>query len=364
MNIVIMAEYILKSGVGVYVNALCKQLKINNNVFMMANEYVFDDNIDIFIKRNLTKAKPIALLKNVFYLRKFFKTKKIDVVQMNHRRCAFLMKVYNFVYWFDKMPCCWILHTQSMPLSLPYRMITYAGHKAIAISSEVRDFLVNKVHIKENRVELILNGIDATKLQPLTSEEKLSIKNKYGIYNDKIVVCAHGRIDKVKGLDVIVNAVNSLSKEYKDKLIVLLSGDTNNDYCKELQNMISQFCLNDNFVFMGWVSPREIFGISDLAVMPSRREGFPLSAIEAFFMKVPCIRTKTGGYQDMKMVCDSIEIDNAECVAKKLIAFVDNKNIYDKMTKDAYEFAKLNCTIQVMTQNTLAIFESLKKERG
>ncbi len=360
MNIVIMAEYVRKSGVGVYVDSLCSELKKTNNVFLIAGEYVFDANEDIFVKHNISKAGIVSLIKNVFAMRKFFKANNIDIVQMNHRRCAFLMKVYNSIFWFSKMKCCWILHTQKIRSSLPYRMVTYTGNKVIAISSEVKNFLIEKLRVKESKIQLILNGIDNSNLTPLTDAEKQEIKNKYGIEKDKIVVCLHGRLDKVKGLDVLINGVNLLPQEYKDKIVVVCSGDTNCEYYNYLVDLINSYNLEKNFVFTGWTKTRDIFGISDLYVAPSRREGFSLSVIESFFMKVPCVRTRTGGYLDTKDCSDVIEIDMPEDITKKLIAFVDNPSIYDDMVEKAYNFAIENCTTKIMAEKTLQLFESIK----
>ena len=104
MNIVILAEFVVKSGVGVYVDSLCKAMRGKDiTAYIIADQYVFEDNSDVFYKRNFSKVDFGSLLKNIKYLRKFFKEKSIEAVEINHRRCGFLMKIYNIVYWYDKI---------------------------------------------------------------------------------------------------------------------------------------------------------------------------------------------------------------------------------------------------------------------
>lgn len=46
-----------------------------------------------------------------------------------------------------------------------------------------------------------------------------------------------------------------------------------------------------------------MLNISDVMVLPSKNEGFGIVCIESFAMKVPIIRTKTGGYSDIIDFC-------------------------------------------------------------
>lgn len=53
-------------------------------------------------------------------------------------------------------------------------------------------------------------------------------------------------------------------------------------------------------MFLGWVHAEDILGIAEVLLLPSLAEGYGLNCVEAMFMKVPVIRTKTGGYEDFK----------------------------------------------------------------
>lgn len=364
MNIVILAEFVVKSGVGVYVDSLCKAMRGKDiTAYIIADQYVFEDNSDVFYKRNFSKVDFGSLLKNIKYLRKFFKEKSIEAVEINHRRCGFLMKIYNIVYWYDKMPCVWVLHTERVPSSFFYRLVTYKGKKVIAISEEVKSHLINKLRISPNRIVKILNGVDSENLTRLSDEEITELKKKYGVPEDKIVLCMHGRIDKVKGIDVTLKAISALDKTLLDKVVVVLSGVTeNNTYYTEIMQLIDSLDLKGNVRFTGWITPREILSMSDICIAPSRREGFLLTAVEVFFLKVPLIRTYMGGYTDMREVCCGIAIDDWQGLSDKIADFVKDRHMYDEMVERAYRFASSNCTLDVMADKTIAVFEGVRKK--
>ena len=71
----------------------------------------------------------------------------------------------------------------------------------------------------------------------------------------------------------------------------------------------------------------EILSIADVMVLPSMQEGFPVSVIEALALKVPVIRTMTGGYIDMMDCVDGVEygdVENLTRLLEKNLAFNDD----------------------------------------
>lgn len=146
-------------------------------------------------------------------------------------------------------------------------------------------------------------------------------------------------------------------------MVVVLSGVTeNNTYYTEIMQLIDSLDLKGNVRFTGWITPREILSMSDICIAPSRREGFLLTAVEVFFLKVPLIRTYTGGYTDMREVCCGIAIDDWQGLSDKIADFVKDRHMYDEMVERAYRFASSNCTLDVMADKTIAVLEGVRKK--
>ena len=148
-----------------------------------------------------------------------------------------------------------------------------------------------------------------------------------------------------------------LKPEEQEKLLFLVSGAKKGEYYQRVAETVRKYGLEKRFRFVGWSQTREILGVADALVLPSTMEGFPLSVAEAFLMKVPVIRTRTGGFDDQKY-CIPIDMDDPEDLAGILrrIAAGD----WDELRKNvetAYAYAMENFTAEAMTSRTLEVYE-------
>lgn len=250
-------------------------------------------------------------------------------------------------------------------------MLTNVGDRTIAISSEVKECCLDTLKIKAEKVRLIYNGVADETLVPVNREEKAEKRKALNIPDDKLVVCMNGRIDRVKGHDILLNAIALLPQEQRDRIHVVCAGETkNNSFYDELCESIDQFGLSSAFTFLGWSKPQDVLSVSDLCVMPSRREGFPLSCLESFFMRIPLVRSCTGGSKDMRDCCvllaknDAVEWANA--ISRFMDAFFgEDERLwqeYRNRVDVAYRWAKNNCTVHQMAVRTRAVFEEAINE--
>jgi glycosyltransferase involved in cell wall biosynthesis len=96
-----------------------------------------------------------------------------------------------------------------------------------------------------------------------------------------------GRLDKQKGVDILLDAVAELGA----RVAVRIVGDSVVNSTKKLK-------IPDHVKMMGWLCPTGVSGqlaACDLVVMPSRWEGFGLVAIEAMRAGKPVVATRVGG---------------------------------------------------------------------
>lgn len=360
MNILLLADLIVNSGVGQYVTQLSEQLSYQGKVIIASPVIERQDISSSVIKEVMPKTS--NFINYLHRLRDIIKKEDVDVVHCNHRKQVFIMKIYQLFY--GKIPVVWTCHTVPYPNNFVKKKLGYYGHKVIAISSEAYDWIHQELGIEREKIDTIINGVDKSRLI-INNEDKEKQKtvffNKRGIpYNNKIiprVIAMHGRINYVKGIDLFVEAINLLPEECLSKIVVLISGDTNVPYYKSLIETISKYHLECKIFFVGWINTCDILSVTDLMVMPSRREGFPLSAIEAFMMKVPLIRTRTGGYRDMKDYCVGIGVDNVNEIKDRILEWFYNPSPYMLMAENAYDFAMSNCTIELMAKKTLETYK-------
>lgn len=119
---------------------------------------------------------------------------------------------------------------------------------------------------------------------------KRSIFSKGSKGNDVttfIVVANHAAL---KGLDILLDALDCIPMEAKNKCRFLFVGKANsNEHGKLIKKRIDETA---NCEYLGELSREKLFDVyswTDIIIVPSRRDSLPLVAAEAMMLKKPCI---------------------------------------------------------------------------
>lgn len=264
-----------------------------------------------FYDMNFYTKNPKVFFHTLRNLKKVVKEEKIDIIHCHWRMTTLYAKICSM---FRKTEMIWQNHAIPIPHSLFYRMSTFYGKKAIAISSEGAEFLNQKMKIPSRKIAIINNGIDLKEYQGLSAEKAEYLKKAYNISPNEQVIVLFGRLDSFKGHEFLLNAVKNLNTEYK----LLFTGEGSISYKAKLESISAKLGISDRVVFTGNVKANDILSIADVMVLPSIQEGFGIAVIEALALKVPVIRTKTGGYEDMSDCVDGVEYGDVEELARLL----------------------------------------------
>lgn len=362
MNVLILSDLIVYSGVGQYIVQLGGYIaKETCNTVVLASSKIVRTDIpkDVIVVNLPSLNNVLNYLKS---LDKIIKRYKIDVVHCNHRKQTFMIRLYQFVY--GKIPTVWTCHTVPYPNNWIKRLLGYYGHKSIAISSEAYNWMQKELHIEQSKIDKIINGVDNNNLV-FSPINKFKLKEHFfeKYFNERLddinikIIVAHGRLHPIKGLDLLIEAYAKLHESLRQNTKLVISGDINVPYYSELISLIKKYQISNSVYFTGWIASSEIFGIADLMVQPSHREGFPLAVIEAFLMKVPVIRTKVGGYEDMKDCCIGIPVNNINAIYHELKNWISNSNSLETMVEKAYQFAIDQGTIKAMSCKTIETYK-------
>lgn len=131
---------------------------------------------------------------------------------------------------------------------------------------------------------------------PLISESDIVQTNKL----KKINILFISRIDKKKGIEILLEAVSYLSKKnIAYGLTIIGTGDS--DYLENLHSLSKKINTDDNIVWKGLVEWGEKFNdilYSDLLVLPSYNENFANIILETLYAGRPVIVSKYVGLSD------------------------------------------------------------------
>ena len=169
----------------------------------------------------------------------------------------------------------------------------------------------------------------------------------------------HSRIDAVKNHMLMVEAINRLTELAKKRVVVVCSGEKQGEYYEKIIKRISQYGIEDNFRFVGWIATKDIYSVSDFMIMPSINEGFGLNVSEAFFMKIPVARTRTAGFEDQKYCLPISDNDPTDIVKIIEDLCVNGTKQYNDRIEKAYQYATNELTVKKMTENTVEIYKKV-----
>lgn len=278
---------------------------------------------------------------------------KVDMIHCHWRITALFARM---LFPLVRVPFVWTNHLQDIPSGFLHRLMTFHGKCAIVVSSDLRESLVSDLKIRREDVMVVYNGVDPGRYEPLTVDEARDVRDRLGIRGFRKTICLLSRLAPVKGHKDLLRAFAGLRD--RSELALVMTGTGNEQYRQELLRLAQELGVAESVRLPGYCDPREVLGISDVFVLPSYVEGFPIACIEAMIMRVPVIRTKTGGWGDMGDCCIGIDVGDVAGLGLAIEKIIGDAEGVMDMVGAAYEFVRRECTVETMCDKIERIYES------
>ena len=164
--------------------------------------------------------------------------------------------------------------------------------RVIASSEHERQALIDLYGARRDRVEVIPCGVD---LSLFRSGDRDKARAKLGISGEVILFV--GRMDPIKGLDVLLRAIALLNDRPSLRLVVV-GGSGAEDEMSRDQTLVAELGIERQVEFRGSVAQEDLplyYQSADVCVVPSHYESFGLVAIESLACGTPVIGSMVGG---------------------------------------------------------------------
>lgn len=174
-------------------------------------------------------------------------------------------------------------------------------------------------------------GIDEEKFNfEMTKKEKFELRKSLGLKEKDFVMIYPAELNKNKNQGMIINAIEELSKKYKDIKVILPGIDSYNGY---YQQLVKEKGLEEYIKFLGYRKDiPKLLKISNVALATSYREGLPLNVMEAMYEGLPIIATDCRGQRDLVINHVNgylIEKNNTEQLVLNIEKMYKSRNISD-----------------------------------
>ncbi|MCI5140924.1 MAG: glycosyltransferase family 1 protein [Candidatus Electrothrix sp. ATG1] len=205
-------------------------------------------------------------------------------------------------------------------------------YKMVGVSEQTTENLRKYEKIPRRKLMTIENGIDGSRFQ--ISIDKQAKRRELGIPPVGPVIGIISRIEKVKGIKYLLQAMPKIINEFPD-ITLLIVGDGSEK--SSLKAESRQLDIEKNVIFTGARDDiPEVFQVLDIYLLPSLSEGLPMGLLEAMAAGCPVIATAIGGVPSViKHGVTGVLIPkkNPVAIAKEVIYLLSNYDVRGKYSK-------------------------------
>lgn len=231
--------------------------------------------------------------------------------------------IFIYIAKFFHKKVVWHMHAGRFAVF--YQQHRYAVRKVvnksdviIALSEYWKEYFKNEFPTK--RVEIIKNVISAPRVH----------KQQTGYFTLLFL----GLLGKNKGIYDLLECIRDHKVEFQGILKLYIGGNGEIEHVKQL---IKEYGIADIVIFEGWVSGDkkiELLNKSDAYILPSYKEGLPISILEAMSYGMPIISTPVGGIPEIVSNGENgylVEPGNKEDIYKAIISLLNDSDLRNRM---------------------------------
>jgi D-inositol-3-phosphate glycosyltransferase len=185
-------------------------------------------------------------------------------------------------------------HREPEPRKLAESQAVSSTERIIVSTIDERDDLADLYDADPNKIKMIPPGVDLSLFQPMDMAEA---RANLGINASKVLLFV-GRLDPLKGVDILLHAFSRLRNERDIHLVVVGGNVADHDEETRLKDLTRELGIADRVDFRGPVDHdmlHLLYSTANVTVVPSYHESFGLVAVESLACGTPVVASNRGG---------------------------------------------------------------------
>jgi glycosyltransferase involved in cell wall biosynthesis len=256
-------------------------------------------------------------------------------------------------------------------LSLLERVTCACAHRVICVGPSLRDRALKLKLVSAEKAVVLGNGscginIHRFSAKVCSSPARVLLAERLGIPSGVSVIGFVGRFTRDKGIPELVAAFSQLRRNHPS-LRLLLVGDF--EPGDPVPRMIRKQIENDaNVVRTGFVrDTAPYYGLMDVFVLPTRREGFPTAPLEAQACGVPVVTTRATGAIDS--VLDSltgflVPVGNSEMLVARINQLLQDADLRNRMGQAGRKWVVQQFRQEIVGQALVEEYRHILRNNG
>ncbi|THB69419.1 MAG: glycosyltransferase family 4 protein [Gammaproteobacteria bacterium] len=224
----------------------------------------------------------------------------------------------------------------------------------ICVADSLRQKLIAK-GVNADKISVLRNGVDNTIFYQLAEDEREDLKQKLNMLG--LTVLAVGNLSKVKGFDLLLDAIAKLSDV---KLVIVGEGEEK----ETLKRKADALNLYKRVKFVTNINQNELceyYNAADVLALSSVREGMPNVVLESIACGTPVVATNVGGVSEVLNENCGIIIQNRDL--NELVAAI-KETLGGKFNRNSVAAIGAENSWSQTTQGQLDIFNMIKGKKA
>jgi D-inositol-3-phosphate glycosyltransferase len=175
-------------------------------------------------------------------------------------------------------------------------LIARAADRIVVSSRDEQELLVRHYGADAERIAVVPCGVNLDLFQPVQKDDA---RTRLGLRDDDRILLFVGRIEPLKGVDILLGAAAQVEAE-SDCFVLVIGGDSTAQHGEmaHLRLLASELGISERVSFLGAVDHEKLplfYSAADVCVVPSFYESFGLVALEAMACGTPVVASRVGG---------------------------------------------------------------------
>lgn len=247
----------------------------------------------------------------------------------------------------------WGVHEYSwlrMTKSLPDRIV--------CVSDAVKQTVMERESIEDNRIVVIRNGVDAF---PDASGDAAATRKSLGLGEDHLVVGMVANFNRsVKGASLLLDAIPKIVQAVPSSRFLLVGGGEEEN---SLRAKTQSLGIEPYTVFAGFRPDIfRYYAVMDISVLTSFSEGLSITLLESMRCGIPVVATRVGG--NPELVCDGVTgflvpAGDVPSFVERTVKLLKDKELRSRMGKEASLRAMRDFRLEDVASRYLDLYERL-----
>jgi len=234
--------------------------------------------------------------------------------------------------------------------------------RILALTSAERSLLVESYGVEREKIAVIPGAVDLAVFHPT---DRRQARENLGLPQDARVVLYVGRIESLKGIDVLLRAL-SLLRDSGLRCVVAGGNAGEDGELPRLMDQARELGVAQSLDLLGPVGHEDLplwYSAADITVVPSRYESFGLVALESLACGTPVVASDVGGLPSIvEHMVNGLLVPRAspERLAHSMRLLLEDGTLRERLSAGAVDSARRFAWPVVLPQ-VLGLYRQLEK---